>query len=376
LGEIPLIPKRIITIWLSEEKTPELIFKCVQSHNVRGYEHLFITLDNCYRGSKYVRDCLEAKDWVKAADYLRLYYLCTRGGIYVDADVDIKSNFDLHLGNQMITFKEDSGYLWNGCVGSVPNHPFLTAALRIIDNNFDSKAETFNAGMQFFTDLYYISDRLGLGMNILPMDEFKAIAVHKELKSWKAVQVSIIVPQLGRPEGLKRLQDSIKALNFPQYLIETILVGGDETVPTKVAKGLLQAKGEYIVYAANDMEFYPDSLSLAMEDSKKQKKGLVAFDSGVRNEHGYICEHFMIKRDLIEEIGGQIFDTDFHHVGVDDLLWAKCAKRNQAMISRGKIKHHHFSRIGSGIQQDDIIKKGWLREKEDRALLKEKLKYI
>ena len=191
------------------------------------------------------------------------------------------------------------------------------------------------------------------------------------------MKVSIIIPQLGRPEGLQRCLDSIKKLNLILLdQIEIIIEEGEDTVPNKVAKGFKKSTGEWIVYAANDIEFEPDSLYKAIQDSSRFNKKLIAFDTGVRNAEGYICEHFMIHRSLIEQIGGEIFDTEFHHVGVDDLLWKKCDKLGQAMISRGKVIHHHFSRIGSGNERDSIIDKGWANAEADRALLKKKLNQI
>ncbi len=189
-------------------------------------------------------------------------------------------------------------------------------------------------------------------------------------------KVSIVIPNLERPEGLKRCLDSIATLNYPENLIEVIVEDGEGTVPIKVARGLEKATGEWILYGANDIEFTPDSLILGILDSIAEKKRLIAFDTGVRNSEGYINEHFMIHKDLVPLIGGEIFDTEFHHVGVDDLLWKKCDKLGEAMISRGQIKHHHFSRIGSGIEKDAVIEKGWKNEVEDRALLQRKLKEI
>jgi len=190
-------------------------------------------------------------------------------------------------------------------------------------------------------------------------------------------KVSIIIPTLGRPEGLKRCLDSITRLNYPQQLIEVITEPGEEeTVPQKVAMGLERANGEYIAYAANDIEFDENSLILAVKDSLDTGKGLVAFDTGVRNDEGYINEHFIIRRDLIDKIGGEIFDTDFYHVGVDDLLWKKCAKLGEAMITKGKVEHYHYSRVQSGIKPDKIIEKGWANAEADRLLLKTKLKEL
>lgn len=177
--------------------------------------------------------------------------------------------------------------------------------------------------------------------------------------------ISIIIPQLGRELGLKRCLDSIKKLNYPQELIEVVIEDGPESVPIKVKNGLSKAKNELIVYGANDIEFTPDSLILAVLASKDY--GLVAFNTGVPNE----CEHFLIDRELIEWIGGEIFDTDFHHVGVDNILWEKANKLGDAVRCEEAIVHHyHFSRGGV---MDEIYEKGWSKVDSDRELLKKKL---
>lgn len=181
-------------------------------------------------------------------------------------------------------------------------------------------------------------------------------------------KISIILPTLGRPEGLKRCLDSIEKLNYPKDLIETIVIDGEGTVPQKVARGLWQAKGEYIVYAANDTELTPDCIYNALQ----YKKGLVAFNTGkILLDDGNINEHFIIKKDFIQEIGGEIFDTEFHHLGVDNLLWAKAKKLNEAVRADDAIVYHyHFSK---GHPKDEVYEKGWGHVEEDRALLAKKL---
>lgn len=187
-------------------------------------------------------------------------------------------------------------------------------------------------------------------------------------------KVTVIIPQLGRKKGLKKAVDSIKASNYPEDLIDIKIIEGPETVPVKVKKGLSKAKGDYILYASNDIEFRENDIIIAVFEAMKSGKALVSFNTGVRNPEGYICEHFIIRKDFIPEIGGEIFDTDFHHVGVDDLLWKKCEKLGQAMIAENtRTVHNHFSRIGSGVKEDAVIKKGWAHVEEDRKLLKKKL---
>ncbi len=179
-----MIPKRIITIWLSEDPTPEIVLKCNESKNIPGYEHIIITLDNVYRGSNYVNKCLENKDWVRAADYLRLHYLNDSGGIYLDADAEVVGNFNDIIHNRMFVFTEASKYINNGYIGSERNHPFLNYVLNIMEHCFRFDQNLFWTGMQFFAESYYISDREGLGMRIFDQDDLETRVKHHAMKSW------------------------------------------------------------------------------------------------------------------------------------------------------------------------------------------------
>ena len=85
----------------------------------------------------------------------------------------------------------------------------------------------------------------------------------------------------------------------------------------------------------------------------------------------------MIRRDLVPEIGGEIFDTEFHHVGVDNLLWAKCKKKGEEYRSTNAVMiHHHFSKPNQNVPMDEVYQEGWRRAKEDRELLQKKLKEL
>jgi hypothetical protein len=181
-------------------------------------------------------------------------------------------------------------------------------------------------------------------------------------------KVTFIIPTLNRPEGLKRCLDSIKNLNYPKALVEVIVLDGEGTVPEKVARGLSQSKGEYIVYASDDCEFTPDSLYNAVS----LKRGLVAFNTGeVSADEGNICEHFVVQKTFVDKLGGEIFDTDFWHVGCDNLLWAKAKKLGEAVrCDDALVAHYHFSK---GAEMDTTYEKGWSKIDEDRATLAKKL---
>lgn len=197
---------------------------------------------------------------------------------------------------------------------------------------------------------------------------------------WDLPKVSIIIPTL-RAEGLARTIRSIEALNYPKEKIETIILRDEPRigVPKRLKEGVEKATGEFIVYGADDMEFHPDCIIAGYQTYvlSGQKK-LIAFNGGpVSTDEGNICEHFMITRGAVfGPLHGEIFDTQFNHVGVDNLLWAIMNKAGEATRSEhARFTHHHFSKGGD---MDDVYKIGWNEEsvKADRALLAQKLKHI
>lgn len=192
----------------------------------------------------------------------------------------------------------------------------------------------------------------------------------------KLPKVSILLPSLGRPDGLGRVRRSIESLSYPKDQIELIEeIDTEGTVPEKVDRMLKKSSGNLLVFAANDIEFAPESLIQAVLKHLKEKKGLVAFNTGIVSEdQGNICEHFLISRDLVRRIGGKIFDTDLFHVGCDNLLWAQCDKLGEAIrCEEAIVYHHHFSK---GAAFDDGYKLAWSKVDSDRAILKQKLAAI
>jgi len=197
--------------------------------------------------------------------------------------------------------------------------------------------------------------------------------------------VSIIIPTLGREEGLQKCLNSIKTLNYSQNKLEIIVIEDKPRlgVPKRLDEGYRKSTGDYIVYAANDMEFTPNSLVIAIKHSQMYNKGLVAFNTGpTKDNYGNpVCEHFIIARSLVEELG-EIFDTEFSHVGVDNLLWAKCDKLNQtSQCLDAVVIHNHFSHVGTGGKgtigvYDEVHRIGWKDVEKDRKLLKLKMAEI
>ena len=402
-----MIPKRIFSVWLSSDGSmPDVIRRCIESQKIPGYEHVLVTLDNMdeeFRNSRYMQEAFKSPHWdgikyCKMSDYLRMRYLYKYGGIYLDADVSVLPgrSFDHILENGMFAARENNGFIGTATVAAQKGHPFIgmwidAAETRFRgddDKNFESSMEILTRGYNEWA--YLARDfRLYPTATFFPYDHQRGtvevnpntISFHHFTKTWTDAakdvlpRVSIILPTLGREEGLRKCLKSIDELYYPWHLIETIVLDGEGTVPVKIKKGVEQARGDVIVYAANDMVFEPESLALAVQECQKTK-GLVAFGGrAITPDEGNICEHFVIHKDLIPHLeNGEVFSTDFHHAGCDNWLWAQAKKLGKATLCQEAIVHHyHFSTGGT---QDEVYAKGWSRIAEDRLVLKEKLEAL
>jgi glycosyltransferase involved in cell wall biosynthesis len=191
-------------------------------------------------------------------------------------------------------------------------------------------------------------------------------------------KITFIIPTLGREEGLKRCLDSIEKLNYPKEKIEVIVKQDSfenrTGVPKLLKQGVEESTGDWIVFGSNDTEFTPNSINEAL---KVGDKGFVSFNTGtLLPDGGNRNEHFMIRRDIIEKIG-EIFDTRYFHLGVDNLLAAKMDKLGIFVRAEKAIVHHyHFTKLGGVF--DEVYKIAWSEEniKHDRELLKEDLEKL
>lgn len=272
------------------------------------------------------RDFLKATVYAKASlEIPKGDFYANDSNLYEHAPHEILYESLVHLGR-----KEEAKEHWKKAIGFMPEYP------------------KYVSDAQFFPDM-------------LP-------------------KVSILVPQLGRPEGLKRLQSSIDAQIYPKDKIEVIVDDREEpTVPEKVRDMYEKATGEWIMYAANDLELDPFCIIQAvimakLQDDTTDYRLIAINDSELLPDGGNKCAHFLIHRSLVDELeGGQIFSTDFTHVGCDNWLVAQVEKKplkTFVRCERAKAVHHHFSKDS---KYDWVYKRGWDHAEEDRETLKKKL---
>jgi mannosyltransferase OCH1-like enzyme len=192
-----MIPKTIFTIWLNDSpKIPPVVEMCMKMQKIPGYENKLITLENCYR-NKYIQDAIDAKQWGKACDYLRCWYLIQEGGIYLDADVFVlpDKNFDHLLDNTIFAGRENNGFINTAVMGAVKDCQLLKDHLQEVELKFKG-----NDGLFFESSIEIITYRLYASLaKILPPETFypydhqrntiivkeDTITFHLFMKSWK-----------------------------------------------------------------------------------------------------------------------------------------------------------------------------------------------
>lgn len=130
------ISKIVNYIWLSGERQSDLIQKCRSSWNkfLNDYEICKWDMQSFIDAAeelnvenplelKYVKGAIEQKKWAFASDYLRQWILYYKGGIYLDADVQLQNSaegfFNTNLNEQFVSCMEihkNVEHLWKDLI--------------------------------------------------------------------------------------------------------------------------------------------------------------------------------------------------------------------------------------------------------------------
>lgn len=133
-----MIPKIIHYCWLSGERYPESLRRCMDTwqHYFPDYELILWDIHSFdFESVPFTRDALAAKKWAFVSDYIRLYALYNYGGIYLDMDVIAFDRIDDLLQNRFFSGLEmrDKNhteiFLEAAIMGSEKGHPFIKEAL-------------------------------------------------------------------------------------------------------------------------------------------------------------------------------------------------------------------------------------------------------
>ena len=185
-------------------------------------------------------------------------------------------------------------------------------------------------------------------------------------------KVSIIVPTI-RPDGYKRLVDSIKRNTiYSNYE----LISKDDPQQTAISKfneGVEESKGEFVVFLADDCVVGKGWLTQALVRFKLdfKDKGLVVLNEGYWKHR--MAHHFLCSKNITDDLGGEIWHSGYHHYGADNELYYRLKKLNLvSYCDESKIIHHHpqTQTMGTEASKDDkFYKRARGFQKEDIALL-------
>lgn len=141
-----MIPKIIHYIWLGGNEFPALVRQCITSWTqiLQDYElRLWTDKDIAHIDSVWLKECIAAKKWAFASDYIRLWVIKEYGGIYLDTDCMVYRSFDDLLYNKMFIGRESSfhinghrteHYLTSCCFGAEAHHPFIEKCFTYYQN--------------------------------------------------------------------------------------------------------------------------------------------------------------------------------------------------------------------------------------------------
>lgn len=126
--------------------------------------------------------------------------------------------------------------------------------------------------------------------------------------------------------------------------------------------GLAQSTGDYIVLAADDLEFTDGWLDEALKvmDTLPDGGGLVGFNDDVWNGNELATHYLFSRQFIIDHMGGRLAWECYRH-SFNDVETNERAKRanRYAWAEKAVVKHHHWTKGG---REQDATDTRWLPE--------------
>ena len=107
-----MIPKKIHYIWLGNKPLDKVSWQCIESWRkiLPDYEIICWSDEECLEmieKNAYAKEAYERRKYAFVSDYLRLYILFSRGGVYMDTDVKVLKKLDRFLRHGAFTCFEN-----------------------------------------------------------------------------------------------------------------------------------------------------------------------------------------------------------------------------------------------------------------------------
>ena len=131
------IPKIIHYCWLGKGEKSNFAKMCINKWKQKlvGYEFIEWNEENFnIHINKYVEEAYKNKKYAFVSDYVRLYALKNYGGIYLDTDVEVLSDFNMFLNLNAFVGFEDIELVSTAVIGAKRNNELINEWIKTYDN--------------------------------------------------------------------------------------------------------------------------------------------------------------------------------------------------------------------------------------------------
>ena len=135
-----MIPRNIHYVWLGGGAFKPLTRLCMNSwhrvltdYTITEWNEESLDLPQLCAEHRFLTECIRLKLWAFASDWLRLHILYTKGGIYLDTDIEVLKTYDALLNNPMFIGMESNGYIGTGVIGAEAENPTIKRLLDFYD---------------------------------------------------------------------------------------------------------------------------------------------------------------------------------------------------------------------------------------------------
>ncbi|GGG96891.1 glycosyltransferase family 32 protein [Pedobacter zeae] len=195
-----MIPKTIHYCWFGNNNLDSLSTTCINSWKKYLPDYKIIKWDESnfdISCNNYVLEAYRQKKWAFVSDYVRAYVLYHYGGIYLDTDVEIRSNLDIFLSNRAFSGFELKGFPFTAVWGAEKQHNWPGLVLSYYDKQKAFTLTTNTAIVSGILEKHYKVNRnedrlqrLEDGVCIYPSSTFcidlpKNYACHHFNGSWE-----------------------------------------------------------------------------------------------------------------------------------------------------------------------------------------------
>ena len=169
-----MIPKIIHYCWFGRGPKSELAQKCIESWKefCPDYEIMEWNEDSFdVDSNQYVKEAYEARKYAFVSDYVRLYALCTVGGIYMDTDVMVLKNLDGYLDDEAFCGFESKTKINTGTLACVKGFPLFQKLLADYEDRVFLRTD---GTLDMTTNVEMVSKRL-IPWGFIPNGEMQTV---------------------------------------------------------------------------------------------------------------------------------------------------------------------------------------------------------